>query len=45
MSIVTLFEKIYKIYCNVVGAVTKWLRCWTADAEVTGSSPQHGMEE
>ena len=28
-----------------VGAVAEWLERQTADAEVPGSSPHHGMEE
>ena len=28
-----------------MGAVAKWLKRRTADAEIPGSSPNHGMEE
>ena len=30
---------------GLLGAMAKWLKCQTADAEVLGSSPNHGMEE
>ena len=30
---------------KVLGAAAKWLERQTADAEVPGSSPNHGMEE
>ena len=33
------------ITAYVVGAVAKWLERQTADTEVPGSSPNHGMEE
>ena len=30
---------------KLVGAMAKWLKLQTANAEVPGSSPNHGMEE